>query len=84
MVFKRTLHRDDHRYDVIFLPPRGEWQAWEYGPNDRLLGIAHLPPKVAFRSTEPDYSSLDFRALRYTRGTDYLTAMTITRNRHGI
>jgi hypothetical protein len=84
MVCKRRMERDGHRYDILYLPGRGEWQVWEYGAHNRLLGIANLPPKIAFRSAEPDYGLLDFRALRFTRGRAYLTAQTITRSKHGI
>ena len=83
MVFKRRIDRDGHRYDIIFVPGRGEWQVWEY-KGTALLGIANLPPKTAFRSAAPDYASLDVRSLRFTRGRDYLTAQSITRAKHGI
>jgi hypothetical protein len=83
MVFKRRIERDGYRYDIIFLPGRGEWQAWEY-KGKALLGIANLPPKTAFRSAAPEYASLDVRTLRFTRGRAYLTAQSLTRKKHGI
>jgi hypothetical protein len=84
MVLKRTFKRDGLRYDIFFLPMRGEWQAWEYR-NDSLLGIANFPHDIAFRSSKtPDYSTLDVTVLKFVRGRDYLTAQSLIRRKHGI